>query len=152
MAYSTQADIINLELEESELIDLTDDRDAGTVDAGKVTAAIAKADAEIDAYCQAQYTVPFSPTPDIVTGWSATLAAFGLFRNRPKPETLIDRYNKVMSWLKAISENERQIPGEISDENSDPGSTTDGTAQTFRRTQYDENGAVVGNPGTMDPW
>lgn len=152
MAYCTQADIIDLELTRNELIDLADDSNTGNVDADQVTAAITKADAEIDAYCQSQYTVPFSVVPEIVKGWSATLAAFILYRNRTKPETIIDRYNKVMSWLKAISEGERQIPGVTVDDSSEPGSTTDGTVQTFRRTQTDGDGNLVGDPGTMDVW
>jgi phage gp36-like protein len=151
MAYCTQADITSLEMTEDELVQLTDDGNVGSVDPVKVTAAITKADAEINAYCQAQYTVPFSPAPDIVKGWSATLAAFNLYRNRAKPATLVDRYNKVMSWLSAIAKAERQLPG-VTDESSLPASTTDGTVQEFRKTQYDADNNLVGGPGTMDVW
>ncbi len=205
MPYCTQTDILLLELTEKELIELTDDLNVGPVNAAQVTAAIAKADSEIDAYCQAQYTVPFGPgsevlgtdtknytcivahtaaainkpvtganyatywaqkgssggtwvdgsaytaVPNIVTGWSATLSAFNLFRNRSKPATLLDRYNKAMSWLSAIAKGERTIPG-VTDESSLPASTTDGTAQTFRRTQTDAEGNLVGEVGTMDVW
>lgn len=205
MPYCTQTDILLLELTEKELIELTDDLNVGPVNAAQVAAAIAKADAEIDAYCQAQYTVPFGPAsevlgtdtknytcivahtaaainkpvtganyatywaqkgaaggtwvdgsaytavPNIVTAWSATLAAFNLFRNRSKPTTLLDRYNKAMSWLSAIAKGERTIPGVV-DNNSLPASTTDGTAQTFRRTQTDADGNLIGEIGTMDVW
>lgn len=151
MPYCTQADIQALELTEKELIQLTDDTDAGSVDSVMVTAAIAKADAEIDAYCQAVYTVPFTTIPAIVKGWSATLAAFNLYRNRPKPTTIVDRYNKVMSWLKDVQQAKAAIAG-ITDDSSLPASTTDGTAQTFRKTQTDVSGNLVGNCGTMDTW
>jgi len=205
MPYCAQVDIINLEMTEEELVQLTDDGNVGSVDPVKVTAAIVKADAEINGYCQAQYTVPFGPSsevlgtdgknytcilahtaaainkpitganwatywtqkgssggtwvdgsaytaiPSIVTGWAATLAAFNLYRNRAKPTTLVDRYNKAMSWLSAIAKGERQLPG-VTDESSLPASTTDGMAQEFRKTQYDADNNLVGDVGTMDTW
>jgi phage gp36-like protein len=150
MPYCTSTDITNFELTSAELIQLTDDANGGTVDAAKITAAISKGDAEIDAYCQGQYAVPFNPVPAIVAGWSATLAAFNLYRNRPKPETLVDRYNKVMAWLGAISEGKRSLPG-VTDENNLPASTTDGMAQEFRKTQFDSSGNLI-ELGTMDVW
>jgi phage gp36-like protein len=151
MPYCTKADILNLELTNAELITLTDDKSLGEVATAMVTAAIAKADAEIDGHCQAKYTVPFVTVPPIVMGWSATLAAFNLYRNRPKPSTLVDRYNKVMSWLTKISEGKMSIPG-ATDTSGLPGSTTDGTVQTFRRTQTDINGNIVGEPGSTGVW
>jgi phage gp36-like protein len=152
MPYCTQADIINLELTEKELIQLTDDPDLGTVTAAMMTAAIAKADAEIDAYCEARYAVPFGTVPTIVKGWSATLSAFNLYRNRPKPTTLVDRYNKAMSWLQAIADGKRSIAGATDTSYSLPGSTTEGVAQTFTRTQLDDSGSVIGNVGTTEKW
>jgi phage gp36-like protein len=200
MPYCTQTDILLLELTEKELIELTDDLNVGPVNAAQVTAAIAKADSEIDAYCQAQYTVPFGPAsevlgtdgknytcivahtaaainkpvtganyatywaqkgsaggtwvdgsaytavPNIVTAWSATLAAFNLFRNRTKPATLLDRYNKVMSWLSAILKGERTIPG-MTDESSLPASTTQNAAPTFARHATAPASVVLGTDG-----
>ena len=151
MPYCAKTDILNFELTNAELITLTDDKALGAVADAMVTAAIAKADAEIDGYCQAKYTVPFSTVPTIVMGWSATLAAFNLYRNRAKPATLIDRYNKVMSWLTKISEGKMSIPG-ATDASGLPGSTTSGTVQTFRRSQFDADGNLVGDAGTMDKW
>jgi len=146
MPYCTQADIENLELTQQELVQLTDDNNTGIVDPAKITAAILKADAEIDANCQARYTVPFSSVPPIVLGWSATLAAFNLHRNRKKPETLIDRYNKVMSWLKSIREGDASIAG-VADEGSLPRSTTMGVLPTFSRAQMNAPAVVIGTNG-----
>jgi phage gp36-like protein len=205
MPYCTLTDILNLEYTEKELIELTDDLNVGPINTAMVAAAIAKADADIDAHCQAQYTVPFGPSsevlgtdtknytcivahtaaalnkpvtganyatywaqkgssggtwvdgsaytavPNIVTGWSATLAAFNLARNRQKSATLIDRYNKVMAWLSGILKGERTIPG-LTDTNVLPVSTTDGMAQIFRKTQTDVDVNLVGDTGTMDVW
>ncbi len=153
MPYCTQADILNLELSKEELIQLTDDDDLDEINTSMVDAAISKADAEIDAYCQDGYTVPFSPVPTIIIGWSATLAAFNLYRNRTKPATIIDRYNKVMSWLKDISTGKATLPGASANDNTSfPGSTTDGTVQVFRQTQKDASGNVVGDIGSMETW
>lgn len=152
MAYCTQTNIINLELTEKELIQLTDDPGLGSVTTAMVTAAIAKADAEIDAYCQTAYTVPFSTVPAIVLGWSATLAAFNLYRNRTKPTTLIDRYNKVMSTLKDVQAGKFGIPGQTALADTTPESTTDGTSQVFRKNQTDSSGVLVGDAGTMEVW
>jgi phage gp36-like protein len=148
--YCTKANIISLELTQKELIQLTDDADLGAVDDAMVATAIAKADAEIDAYCQNAYTVPFTTVPTIVMGWSATLAAFYLHRNRKKPETLIDRYNKAMSWLKSISEGKSSIPG-VTEDPSMPESTTQDYVQVFQREQKDSDGVVL-QEGTMEVW
>lgn len=146
MPYCTQADIQSLELTTDELIQLTDDGNTGTIDPAMIAAAIEKADAEIDANCQARYTVPFSPVPKIVKGWSATLAAFNLYRNRKKPETLIDRYTKVMSWLKSVRDGSASIAGVV-DEGSLPGSTTAGSMPTFSRTKMNAPSVVLGTDG-----
>jgi phage gp36-like protein len=151
MPYCTQTDITNFEMTPAELLTLSDDPKAGVIRTDQVTAAISKGDAEIDAYCQGRYAVPFSPVPPIVAGWSATLAAFNLYRNRPKPSTLLDRYNKVMSWLQAISDGKRAIPGMTTDSYSLPGSTTDGCVQEFQKQQTDSSGDIVQN-GTMEVW
>ena len=133
------------------MLQLTDDKKLSQVDAAKVAAAIAKADAEIDDYCQNSYTVPFNPVPTIVMGWSATLAAFNLYRNRPKPATIIDRYNKVMSRLKAVSEGSAAIAGVTNDAVSLPESTTMDAVQVFQREQKDSSGAII-KTGTMEVW
>jgi len=91
----------------------------------------------------------YTAIPNIVMGWSATLAAFNLYRNRPKPATLIDRYNKVMAWLKSVENGERAITGTMGDFYSYPASTTDGTVQEFRRTMRDIDGNVVGDIGSV---
>lgn len=151
MPYCAKADIINLELTEKELIQLTDDPGLGEVATAMITAAIAKADAEIDAHCQSRYTVPFTTVPEIVKGWSATLSAFNLFRNRQKPATIVDRYNKVMNWLQSVRDGKASITGAADDSYSLPGSTTEGVDPTFKRQQNDEEGTEI-TAGTMEVW
>lgn len=81
MAYCTQEDLLN-QMPESELIELTDDAGAGTIDAAKVAAAIADADSEIDGYLGRQTTVPISPVPPTVRRWSVALAIYNLVLRR----------------------------------------------------------------------
>jgi phage gp36-like protein len=56
MAYCAQADLEE-QISPAELIELTDDAGAGAVDATVVARAVADADAEIDSYCGALYTL-----------------------------------------------------------------------------------------------
>ncbi len=156
MAYCTQTDIQNLELTPDELVDLTDDAGAGSVDPDKVAAAITRASADVDKYCAGRYDVPFAaPAPALVNGWACTLAAFYLHRNRPKPATLIDRYNKAMADLVAVSVGDLDIPG-VTDSTLGaelPESTTSGLGFEFTRGQYDTTGTEIpGTQGTMDTW
>ena len=151
--YSDQTDLRNLELTEEEMVQLSDDDNLGEIWAAQVVAAIARGDAEIDKYCSAYYDVPFVTTPDIVVGWSATLAAFYLFRNKEKPDTLIDRYNKTLHDLKEISEGALKIPE--TDESLDaaglPGSTTLGQGHEFTRGDFDDEGNQT-TESTTDTW
>lgn len=153
MAYSDQDDLRNLELPREEMEQLSDDPNLGEIFDAQVNAAIERGDAEIDQYCSPYYTVPFVPVPTVVKGWSATLAAFYLFRNRDKPDTLIDRYNKVLSHLKKIRAGDLKIPGaeDSLDASGLPASTTDGKGHEFTRGDFDANGKQV-TAGTTDIW
>lgn len=153
--YCGQADIINLEMTEKELISLTDDNRQGQVGSDMVTACIERADAEIDKYIGSRYSVPLGTVPALIKGWSATIAAFYLHRNRGKHTTLIDRYNKVLHDLKEVASGGLNIPGatEASSSSGVPGSTVDRAAvQTFTRSKRDEDGTLIGNGGSMEGW
>lgn len=153
--YSSQTDIINLELTEAELIALTDDAKAGSVDSTKVTAAVSKADAEINSYCQGRYTIPFSPVPEEIKFLSATMAAYWLFRRRQKvSESMLDKYIKATARLKDIADGHYTIQAAtLKTDSVAIGCTIDDTSvPTFTRTKKDINGAVVGDKGSMDIW
>jgi len=103
MAYCTKADILE-QLDEDELIGLTDDNDLGAVDDGKVDRAIADADAEIDGYCGKRYSVPFSPVPAILRKISVELAVVNLFaRRRGVPEDRRKRYEDMIRFLRDVA-------------------------------------------------
>lgn len=105
MAYSVQADILE-QLDETVLIQLTDDDGAGEVDDDKVTRAISDADATIDAYCQGRYEVPLDPVPDKIRQISVDIAIYNLFSRRDDtaPERRIERHKEAIRFLERMAD------------------------------------------------
>lgn len=119
MAYCTQTDMLE-QIDEDILIDLTDDADAGIVDAGTVTRAIADADAEIDSYCGKRYAVPFSTVPAIIRKVSVEIAIYNLYgRRRGAPEDREKRYNNAVRLLSGVSKGDVSL-GENDPDGSPP--------------------------------
>jgi len=103
MAYCTQSDILE-QLDEDILIQLTDDDDEGEVDDQKVTTAIEKADAEINSYCGAKYSVPFSTVPPMIKAASVDIAIYNLYaRRRGAGPSEKERYDNRIAWLKDVA-------------------------------------------------
>ncbi|MRR15697.1 MAG: DUF1320 domain-containing protein [Deltaproteobacteria bacterium] len=100
--YCSQADI-TAAISEDVLIQLTDDDNAGVINQASVTAAIAQADAEIDGYCGARYTVPFVTVPAVVKALSIEIAVYYLYKRRTVPEKIEKAYDKAIAKLKDIS-------------------------------------------------
>lgn len=102
--YSILDDIKKL-IPEEVLIQLTDDESLGTVNAGRITEAIAQADSEIDSYCGGRYSVPFATAPGIVKKISVDIAIYNLYSRRVEviPETRADRYKNAIRQLEGIS-------------------------------------------------
>lgn len=102
--YCTQQDILNSGISEKELSELTSDT-PGVIDPNVVTAAIKKADDEINGYVAVKYAVPLSPVPSLVNTWSITIAKYHLFEGREQrlggiPEGVKDSYEKTIGKLK----------------------------------------------------
>jgi phage gp36-like protein len=103
MAYSTQSEILD-QMDEDVLIQLTDDDDAGVVDADVVTQKIADADALIDGYCGARYAVPFTTVPALVLKFSVDIAIYNLYgRRKGAPEDRRNRFKEAVDFLKGVS-------------------------------------------------
>lgn len=111
--YSTRDDIKKL-LPEEAIIQLTDDENLNpsSIDPedpdhasiiARVDEAIKTADAEIDGYCAARYSVPFSPVPPVVSKLSVELAIYYLHSRRTIPEKIEKRYDKAVARLKDIA-------------------------------------------------
>jgi phage gp36-like protein len=107
MPYCTQTDILEL-ISLDKLIQLTDDANAGIVDASVVTRAIADADAEIDSYAAGRYTtLPFSPVPAMIRKVSVDLAIYNIYSHRKGvPDNWKQRYENVIKFLKSVASGE----------------------------------------------
>jgi len=102
--YATLADILE-QLAEADLISLTDDAQAGTVNESVVDWALSGADALIDAHCHGRYQVPFNPAPKLATKYAVDLAIYNLYSRRPHvevPEAVKDRNAQALAYLKRV--------------------------------------------------
>jgi phage gp36-like protein len=103
MPYSLKADI-QKEISDQELIGLTDDENAGVMNDGRITAAIARADAMIDSYCGAIAEVPFTTVPAVIKQHSITIAIYFLYLRRNRiPEDRKKSYDDAIAHLKDIA-------------------------------------------------
>jgi len=104
MAYCILEDIRQVILD-AELIQLTDDARSGVINESRMAQAIASADAEIDGYCAARYTVPFSPVPPIIKKCSVDIAVYNLHARKAMsiPEARQVRYDNAVRILKDIA-------------------------------------------------
>lgn len=101
--YSTLTDMKE-QIPEEELIALTDDADAGSVDTSVTDRAVADADAEIDGYCGKRYGVPLSPVPAIIRKFSVDIAIYNLFaRRQGAPEDRRLRYKDAIKFLENVA-------------------------------------------------
>lgn len=111
MAYCTQTDIVE-QISETELVQLTDDAGNGVVDTSVVDRAIADADAEIDGYCEARYSVPFTTATAQVRKLSVDIAVYNLFSRRAgAPESRVKRYDDAIAFLTRVADGKATLPG-----------------------------------------
>ena len=104
MAYSELPDLL-IQISEKDLVGLTDDANTGTINKDTVIATIVKADAIIDSFMAAKYSVPLSPVPTITTHHSVIITLQLLYARRSgSPEHIQTLYDNNMMFLKAISE------------------------------------------------
>ena len=130
MAYSTIDDIRAL-LPEDELLRLTDDEGLGSVDTARVDAAIARADADIDSYCAARYSVPVSPVPQLLRNISVDLAVYDLYSRTviSMPEARGRRHHDARRHLEGIAKGQATLGTQV----PPPGATGSG-AETNKPT------------------
>lgn len=81
MAYCTRQDLAD-RLGEDQLRELTDFEQTGEVNEERIARAIEDASAEIDAYAQHRYQVPFDLAPPIIRKVAIDLAVYALFSAR----------------------------------------------------------------------
>ncbi len=136
MAYSIIDDIRKL-LPEEELVALTDDEALGAVNQGRVTEAIAQADAEVDSYCAIRYSVPVSPVPVLLRKLSVDIALYALYSRAVQsvPEVRAERYRSAIRQLEGISKGTLTLGVEQAQAADSSGAETNKTtdASLFRR-------------------
>lgn len=120
--YASQTDLekrINPDI----LIDLTDDGDTGSVDADILAAALADADATIDARLAERYSLPLAESHAILTTIAVDLAVCNLYDRREGPPD--HWFKRRENSLELV---ERIVRGEISLGASDPLANSDAGA------------------------
>ena len=102
--YATQTDLEE-RIDPQLLRALSDDDADGLADPDVVAAAIADADALIDAHLRARYAVPLDSVPDLVKSISATVAVYFLLTRRSEivPDVHLKRYEAAIQLLDHIA-------------------------------------------------
>ena len=101
--YCTLEDLKNT-IPEIMLVHASNDEGTGTVNEGRINEAIAQADAEIDAYCRKQYTVPFSTVPAMIKTISIAIVIYRLYCRKVEAisETRATQYKNALRQLHDI--------------------------------------------------
>ena len=116
MAYVTQA-MLEDRIGSAELVRLTDDSGAGSVDADNLTRAITEGEADILAYLGQKYEMPLTLT----NATTATVVRTKLLdcvewrlhgRRQPVPADIDANRKLAMAWAQAIAAGKIGLPGE----------------------------------------
>ena len=137
MPYCTETDV-KLAIPEADLVQLTDDSDAGVVDSDVVTRAIADADAEIDSYIGVKHGLPLASTPAIIRRISVDIAIHNLYQRRQgPPEFRAKKYENAIAILWKIASGDLKI-GTSDDKNvAVPGLLSSSPSRVFSRDDLD---------------
>ena len=111
MSYAAQQDLYN-QFGQSEIDTLADRNGDGQPDAGVIDGVLAAADATIDAYLQARYTLPLQltdgSTPLLLTRLACDLARYDLYGDAV-PDIVQTRRDAAIKMLQAISTGQATI-------------------------------------------
>ena len=108
MTYTTKAEMI-ARYGETEITELTDRMGAGVVDVSVLNKALTDADALIDGYLAARYTLPLATTPTMLVGLASDIARFKLWDDSA-PEEVRKRYEDALAQLKLLSQGGVVLP------------------------------------------
>ncbi len=147
MTYATQQDLID-RFGEKELLELTDRANTGSINATVVSRALTDADAEINGYLAARYTLPLASVPEVIVRLASDIARFYLYDERAT-EQVSKRYDNAVKLLRSIASGAVTIG--VDSQNAQP--ATEGGAQT----QANDRVFTVGRPtagtaGTLDDY
>lgn len=93
---------------ETELVQITDVTRSGSIDLAIVNRAIADADAEIDSYLAARYTLPLVTIPTALGRIACDVVRYRLY-DKKAPEEVRKRYEDAVKWLSAVASGSRDL-------------------------------------------
>jgi len=109
MTYATQIDLVD-RFGADELAQRTNRTDGLTIDTVVLERALTDADAEIDSYLAARYTLPLSSTPVVLNRLACDIARYRLYDDGT-PATVRQRYEDAVSLLKRMANGDVQLAG-----------------------------------------
>ena len=98
-------DDIKKQVQETTLIEITDDNLSGQINTDVVNETILYADTLIDGYLRGRYTLPLQTLPEIVKVIAIDLAIYRLYSRRfhtDMPESIKDKYKNSIKLLEQI--------------------------------------------------
>lgn len=110
--------LVNDETRDVEDVNLASGTDVATV---RIVNAITEADAEIDGYLRARYSLPLSSTPTLVKQLSRDICIYNLYKRRMResiPESISEIYNICVKVLEKIQRGEIHLGVEVAGESS----------------------------------
>lgn len=109
MTYATQQDLID-RFSQAELAQLTDPAAGATIDPAPVARALADADAEVDSYLGARYSLPLASLPTVLVRVAADIARYRLW-DQAAPDLVKDRYREAVKLLQGLARGETVLAG-----------------------------------------
>lgn len=100
MSYCTQSDL-SARFGDTELIQLTDRTNSGAINTTVLNQALADADAEIDSYLVARYSLPLDSIPQNLTRLACDITRYRLYENAAT-DTVQKRYDQAIRYLVQI--------------------------------------------------
>lgn len=135
MTYATQQDLVD-RFSSDELLQLTDRSNTGQIDAVVVSRALGDADAEINGYLAARYSLPLATVPAVLVRLACDLARYQLYADRVT-DSVRQRYEDAVRMLKSLAKGELQlgVASGLSTPVSDAGVRVIGPTRVFDRDQ-----------------
>ena len=107
MAYATKQQMID-RFGETELAQLTDKKGGQSIDDFVLGRALDDAKHEIDSYLTGRYDLPLAETPGVLVRRACDIARYFLYEDRAS-ETVRQRYDDAVSWLRKVSEGKADL-------------------------------------------
>jgi len=111
MTYATQADMVD-RFGEAEVAQRTNRTDGLTIDTAVLERALTDADAEINSYLAAHYSLPLPSTPAVLVRLACDIARHSLY-DVAVTETIRTRYEDVVSLLRRFASGDVRLEGMV---------------------------------------